>query len=172
MSRHVEKSGAKEAARACHACGAGARRWDARYCSTCGHALGEDYFPTASLRASYRFERPSAPRRSGALGRSRARRRPARATFGRKATARKKGNGVSATALAFVTYALVPYLGILFCPGALLLGGFGLLRRAPRAAARREYALSFALGLLILCAQLLLWWLLYKVPEWSRRAPL
>jgi len=85
---------------------------------------------------------------------------------------RENGSGVSATALAFVTYALVPYLGILFCPGALLLGGFGLLRsrRAPHAAARREYALSFALGLLILCAQLLLWWILYKVPEWSRQA--
>jgi ribosomal protein L37E len=174
MSRHAEESETEKATRMCRACGAVARRVEARYCSTCGHALGEDYFPTASLRASYRFERPSAPRRSGALGRSRARRRPARATFGREATAREKGNGVSATALAFVTYALVPYLGILFCPGALLLGGFGLLRsrRAPHAAARREYALSFALGLLILCAQLLLWWILYKVPEWSRRAPL
>src|SRR2546423_5828673 len=176
MSRNVEKSGAEEAARACHACGAVARRWDARYCSTCGHALGEDYFPTDSLRASYRFEPTSVARGSGAKRgprRARARRKPARATFGREATAREKGNGVSATALAFVTYALVPYLGILFCPGALLLGGFGLLRsrRAPHAAARREYALSFALGLLILCAQLLLWWILYKVPEWSRRAP-
>ena len=85
---------------------------------------------------------------------------------------RESGSGASATALAFVTYALVPYLGILFCPGALLVGGFGLLRarRAPQTGARREFALSFALGLLILCAQLLLWWILYKVPEWSRQA--
>ena len=37
--------------------------------------------------------------------------------------------------------------------------------------ARRSSALIFALGLLILCVQLLLWWILYKVPEWSRRAP-
>ena len=79
----------------------------------------------------------------------------------------------AATARAFVTYALVPYLGILFCPGALLLGFVGLLcsRRAASAArARRDSALSFALGLLLLCAQLVLWWILYKVPEWSRQA--
>ena len=168
MSRHVEESGAENATRACHACGAGARRAEARYCSTCGHALGEDYFPTASLRASYRFERVSATR-----GPRRARRGRSRTTVRRETMPRENGSGASATALAFVTYALVPYIGILFCPGALLLGGFGLLRsrRAPHAAARREYALSFALGLLILCAQLLLWWILYKVPEWSRRAP-
>src|SRR2546423_7766637 len=113
MSRNVEKSGAEEAARACHACGAVARRWDARYCPTCGHALGEDYFPTDSLRASYGFERTSAPRRRSVAAREprRVRRRTVRASVRREATARENGSGVSATALAFVTYALVPYLG-------------------------------------------------------------
>src|SRR5437660_5249129 len=161
----------------CPACGAGARRMDARYCSTCGRSLGEDYFPTDSLRASYRFERPPAsqrPRlaREPKYVRTR-RRRPARAAFRIESMQRNNRSGVSATALAFVTYALVPFLGILFCPGAVLLGGFGLLRsrRAPHARSRRDSALSFALGLLILFAQLLLWWILYKVPEWSRRAP-
>jgi len=80
--------------------------------------------------------------------------------------------GITAKARAFATYALVPYLGILFCPGALLLGFAGLLRarRTPHASgARRSSALVFALGLLILCVQLLLWWILYKVPEWSRQ---
>jgi len=83
---------------------------------------------------------------------------------------RNNRSGVSATALAFVTYALVPYLGILFCPGAVLLGSIGLLR-SRHARTRRDSALSVALGLAILCAQLLLWWILYKVPEWSRNAP-
>ena len=87
--------------------------------------------------------------------------------------ARGTENGAAATAMAFVTYALVPYLGILFCPGALLFGGVGLLRawRAPRGghASARSSALIIALGLLVLCAQLLLWWILYKVPEWARR---
>ena len=88
---------------------------------------------------------------------------------------RRSENGAAATAMAFVTYALVPYLGILFCPGALLFGGVGLLRawRSPHggAAAARASALSIALGLLVLCAQLLLWWILYKVPEWARQSP-
>jgi hypothetical protein len=81
-------------------------------------------------------------------------------------------NGASSSALAFVAYALVPYLGILFCPGALLFGSVGLVRswRTPHAGGRRESALGVALGLVILCAQLLLWWILYKVPEWSRYA--
>lgn len=79
-------------------------------------------------------------------------------------------NGAAATAMAFVTYALVPYLGILFCPGALFFGGLGLMRarRAPQTVDARAAVLSLVLGLLVLCVQLLLWWILYKVPEWSR----
>jgi hypothetical protein len=86
---------------------------------------------------------------------------------------RRTESGTVATAMAFVTYALVPYLGILFCPGALLFGGVGLVRawRAPQAGHARAAALSLALGLIVLCAQILLWWILYKVPEWSRQAP-
>jgi hypothetical protein len=85
---------------------------------------------------------------------------------------RRSESGAAATAMAFVTYALVPYLGILFCPGALVFGGVGLVRawRAPPPRQARAAALSLALGLLVLCAQLLLWWILYKVPEWARQA--
>ncbi|HST50436.1 MAG TPA: hypothetical protein VLJ61_00395 [Pyrinomonadaceae bacterium] len=163
-----------ETASACPACGARARRDDARYCSTCGRALGEDYFPTDSLRASYRFGSLSAPQRPRLTrepkhAKTRMSRR-ARASLRVEVMPRNNRSGVSATAFAFVTYALVPYLGILFCPGALLLGGIGLMR-SRHAHTRRDSALSFALGLVILCAQLLLWWILYKVPEWSRRAP-
>jgi hypothetical protein len=73
-------------------------------------------------------------------------------------------------ALAFATYALVPYLGILFCPGAVVLGGFGLMRsyRFPGRDGRRASYASIVLGFLILFAQLILWWLLYKIPEWGR----
>jgi hypothetical protein len=89
---------------------------------------------------------------------------------------RVRESGAASLAFAFVTYALVPYLGILFCPGALLFGGVGLVRawRAPHGgsgAAARASALSIALGLLVLCGQLLLWWILYKVPEWARGTP-
>ncbi len=82
-----------------------------------------------------------------------------------------ESNSASATALALVTYALVPYLGILFCPGAVLMGGVGLLRaqRAPHLGGRRSSLLSIVFGVVILCAQIFLWWILYKVPEWSGR---
>jgi hypothetical protein len=79
----------------------------------------------------------------------------------------------ASTAFAFVTYGLVPYLGILFCPGALVFGGLGLVRalRTGRRGHARASALGLALGLLVLCAQVFLWWILYKVPEWARGAP-
>jgi hypothetical protein len=159
-------AGWNEAGRACAACGAAARREGARFCAACGRRLGEDYFPTDSLRASYSFARGASeeqrPRR-----RARVRHAPRpRVEF---MTARQE-NGAAATGLAFVTYALVPYLGILFCPGALLMGGVGLWRasRLPQATGRRAAALSLLLGLAILCVQLLLWWVLYKVPEWAQ----
>ncbi|MET0648239.1 MAG: hypothetical protein ABW208_16625 [Pyrinomonadaceae bacterium] len=165
--------------RVCDACGARARRAAARFCSTCGHALGGGYFPADSLRASYRFERAPASHSlevSRGAGRARVRpspytRRPA-AHAGRDLMPRRTESGAAATAMAFVVYALVPYLGILFCPGALVFGGVGLVRawRAPQAGHARASALSLALGLIVLCAQLLLWWILYKVPEWSRQA--
>ena len=162
---------------ACPACGARARRAGARYCSTCGRGLDTDYCPTDSLRASYRFERlpPAADSRYAARGpRPRRGRTPAaRVRVKRGIMPTRNAGDAAATARAFVTYALVPYLGILFCPGALLLGFVGLLRpgRGRRGArARRDSAVSFALGLLLLCAQLVLWWILYKVPEWSRQA--
>lgn len=86
---------------------------------------------------------------------------------------RRSENGAAATAMAFVTYALVPYLGILFCPGALVFGGVGLVRawRAPQPGHARAAVVSLGLGLLVLCAQLLLWWVLYKVPGWARQSP-
>jgi len=167
-----------EESRACPACGARARREAARFCATCGQVLGGGYFPADSVRASYRFERAPAPspqqrpQAARALRRHTPRRVPARG--GREFMPRVKEGGAASTAFAFVTYALVPYLGILFCPGALLFGGVGLLRawRAPRGRqAARASALSIVLGLLVFCAQLLLWWLLYKVPEWARGAP-
>jgi hypothetical protein len=172
-SPREESSG--EPTRACEACGSRARRASARFCATCGHTLGGGYFPTDSLRASYRFEQaPVSHCLESSLGAVRARVRQGpyarRVRAGRGMMSVRGENGAAATAMAFVTYALVPYLGILFCPGALFFGGLGLVRawRAPRAGHARAAALSLGLGLLLLCAQLLLWWILYKVPEWSR----
>ena len=138
-----------EGAPACAACGAAARRDSARFCAACGSPLGEGYFPTGSLRASYSFEQgaaqsppPSrAPRPAAAPRRVHASHAPRpRAEF----MPAKRENGAATTGLAFVTYALVPYLGILFCPGALVMGGVGLWRasRAPHLGGRRAAALS------------------------------
>jgi hypothetical protein len=69
---------------------------------------------------------------------------------------------------AFATYALVPYLGILFCPGALMIGGAGVFRSQRLRADRGVYRDLMLLATLESVAQLLLWWILYKVPEWSR----
>ena len=79
--------------------------------------------------------------------------------------------GVAAIARAFATYSLVPYLGILFCPGAVLIGGFGVARsyREEQLKQHRKTCyISLVTGIVVLAVQLLLWWILYKVPEWAR----
>ena len=80
-------------------------------------------------------------------------------------------SGLAATARAFATYSLVPYLGIVFCPGAVVLGTVGVVRsyrsRASGEASRGVCYASTIVGLVVLAVQLLLWWTLYQVPEWT-----
>ena len=145
----------------CPACGAVARRAGARYCSTCGRALEGNYLPADALRASYHLHRRAS---------SRGQVKGPRKIVSMSSLPTRNRNGASQAALAFATYALVPYLGILFCPGAVLMGGIGLFYsfRAPQKGGRRAAYTSIALGFLILCAQLLLWWILCKMPDWTR----
>ena len=75
-------------------------------------------------------------------------------------------NKAAATARAFTTYSLVPYLGILFSTGALVMNGLAILRPA-RVTTARDYT-WLGLSLLILFVQILLWWILYKVPQWAQ----
>lgn len=81
-----------------------------------------------------------------------------------------KGTGLAATARAFATYSLVPYLGILFCPGAVVIGGLGIVRsyRTDEPTNRSSCYLSILIGFVVLVIQCLLWWILYKVPEWAK----
>ena len=81
-------------------------------------------------------------------------------------------NGLPATARAFATYSLVPYLGILFCPGAVLLGTLGVVRsyrsqEISSDSGRGACYASMIVGLVVLAVQLLLWWILYQVPKWA-----
>ena len=79
-------------------------------------------------------------------------------------------NSASSTARAFATYSLVPYLGILFCPGALVMGSVGIIHsyRTPDAVGRTSAYLTIVAALLILATQVLLWWIMYKLPEWAQ----
>lgn len=79
-------------------------------------------------------------------------------------------NGLPAVARAFATYSLVPYLGILFCPGAVVAGMIGVVRsyRSPQTIATRSTCyLSTMMGAVVLVAQLVLWWMLYQIPVWA-----
>ena len=157
---------------ACPACGGEARRAGARFCATCGRGLDDEgYLPTDAIRSSYHYQqrRPPVPALRSAPAVLKTPREAKRGVRRIPLFAQQR-NAASQTALAFVTYALVPYLGILFCPGALVMGGIGLLhaRRLPRSDGRRASLMSILLSLLIFAAQLFLWWILYKVPEWTQ----
>ena len=81
-------------------------------------------------------------------------------------------SSLAATARAFATYSLVPYLGILFCPGAVVVGCVGLVKFSaasrPEQASRQVCATSLLVGVLLLAIQLMLWWILYRVPIWAK----
>lgn len=81
-----------------------------------------------------------------------------------------RGRSLATTAKAFATYSLVPYLGILFCPGAVVVGSLGIVEsyRADDSDYRVGCYISLAVGLLVLIAQSFLWWILYRVPIWAR----
>ncbi|MGH9943046.1 MAG: hypothetical protein ACRD9R_11895 [Pyrinomonadaceae bacterium] len=170
----------------CPACGASARRDSARFCSTCGRRLEDSaYEPADSLLSSYHRQRLGAPHdmtlsenqsikseRLNAVATPRRRRALAVWLLGPRNES--AGGAAAATAAAFIAYGLVPYLGILFCPGALVFAGVALARthgpagrwqarHAKRAAVRR-----LLLALVVLGVQLFLWWILYKVPEWAK----
>lgn len=80
-------------------------------------------------------------------------------------------NGLPGTARAFATYSLVPYLGILFCPGAVVLGAVGVIRsyRSAELTARKACYVSAIVGLVVLAIQLFLWWMLYQAPSWANK---
>lgn len=73
------------------------------------------------------------------------------------------------TARAFATFSLVPYLGILFCPAAVVLGAIGIVRtyREPHVTGSTSiYYVSAIVGLGVLGIQVWFWWILYHVPTW------
>ena len=82
-------------------------------------------------------------------------------------------SGLAGTARAFATYSLVPYLGILFCPGAVLLGTVGVVwsyrSQVSNDSGRGVCYASTIVGLVVLAIHLLLWWFLYQMPGWTNQ---
>lgn len=139
----------------CSACGAEARRENAKFCLTCGKILGEEYQPLDALRSSYRLQGK---------------------TFLIEKTVRetnlfkKNENQASQAAWACLVYSFVPYLGILFVPLAFFAGGFGwfVSYRNPNLGGRKLGIMCVGLSFVVLGIQIFLWRLLYIIPELGR----
>ena len=80
---------------------------------------------------------------------------------------RRERNSISDTAWACAVYSMVPYLGILFVPFALSVGtaGYVVNRRKPEPGGERKSLLCLGLSVVLLIVQLMLWSLLYLIPE-------
>jgi hypothetical protein len=138
----------------CVACGAEANRDTAKFCLICGKLLREDYQPLDRIRSSY-----------GLQGKS----------FGFLSSQNEhkddlfeiNRNPVAETAWACCVYSLVPYLGILFVPFTLIIGGLGFAVAVthPEMGGRKMSLASISVSFGVLIVQVFLWWLLYIIPE-------
>ena len=142
----------------CSACGAEARRGNAKFCLVCGKLLLEDYQPLDALRASYRLQGQSFLVEN-------AKKEEVTNLF------EPDENSVSQTAWACVIYSFVPYLGILFVPLAFFAGSFGYFvsYRQPHVGGRKLALGCIALSFIVLAVQVFLWWLLYIIPELGKQ---
>ncbi|MBC7795314.1 MAG: hypothetical protein H7Z37_00415 [Pyrinomonadaceae bacterium] len=139
-------------------CNAEKTRATAKFCRKCGREVIADdsiYVPLADLKASYNLKNKS-------LNNTR--------QIQQNALFATNKNGASTTAIAFVVYSLVPFLGILFCPGALFMSvvGLSVSFAKPHLGGRETSVLSLFFGSFITLVQLLLWWLLFLIPELRR----
>lgn len=138
----------------CPACGAQVLREAAKFCRVCGKLLIEGFQPLDNLRASYRLQGKIFPVEN----------QPKEETPNLFATNK---NGASESAKALIVYSLVPYLGILFCPFALVSGVVGafVAFRNPPLGGGQTSLYAVILSIIIFLAQIFLWWLFYIVPE-------
>ena len=141
----------------CPACGAAARRENARFCLTCGKHLREDYEPLDRLRASYNWRKKDL-----ADDQSNGREKVEITDL-----FEQNKNSIAEMAWACLVYSFVPYLGILFVPFTFFIGGFGVAaaRRQPHLGGQKLALVSFLLSFVVLAVQIFLWWLLYIIPE-------
>ena len=125
---------------------------DAKQCEVCGKLLSEGFQPLDAIRSSHGMQRKKLDFQQVSTTES---------LFEDKALL------ASNAAWACTVYSMVPYLGLLFVPLAIALGGLGYLkdRRRPGAGATQATLAPVALSMVLLVVQVLLWWLLYLIPE-------
>lgn len=154
MSEQIRKTKIETGNLVCVACGTQARRESASFCLVCGKCLTEDYQPLDTFRASYHLQGKSFLIENA----------PQKEILN---LFERNKNTVSHTAYACLVYSFVPYLGILFVPFTVGIGGFAYLSalQNPELGGRRMAKFSVLLSFVVLAVQILLWWLLYLIPE-------
>jgi len=137
----------------CPACGSNAGGDEDGLCSVCGKLLSEGYVPLDMIRSTYRMQGKvfsdtlSDPENLFEDHRNR--------------------NYVSDTAWACIVYSIVPYLGIIFIPFAIVTSALGyyVSSRGPHHGGRRSAVVYMSLSFVILAIQLVLWSLFYLIPQ-------
>ena len=118
-------------------------------CQVCGKHIAEGFRPLDTIRSSYKLQgRPlNGPATESLFPSDR--------------------SPISETAWACTVYSMVPYLGILFIPIAIAVGGFGYVasRRTPDGSGGRMALISVGVSVVLLGIQIVFWWLLYLIPE-------
>ena len=116
--------------------------------------MSEGFQPLDAIRSSYRLQRRQLPYASSSGD-------TVNALFERDR------NTIADIARACTVYSMMPYLGILFIPLALVLGGFGYVafRQRPHIGGERSSLICVGASLVLLAIQIVLWWLLYLIPE-------
>lgn len=138
----------------CSACGTVASAGE-KFCLVCNKLLSEDYQPLDSLRSSYGLQRQALQiDEAGVISAD-------------ELFARRRENNLADFSWACFVYSLVPYLGIIFVPVTFILGtvaGISSIRNADKSGTRLGFGIV-AGSIPVLAAQILLWWLLYLIPE-------
>ncbi len=133
----------------CPACGS--RSAGTVLCPVCGKLISEGFQPLDAIRSSHNLQRKSLTEDQPVID----------TAFQSKSTVAHD------TAWACNVYSMVPYIGILFLPLAFAFGSFGYVdaQRKNEPTEVRFAVKSIILSLVLLAAQLVLWWLLYLIPE-------
>lgn len=135
---------------ACPACGSMLATESHEVCAVCGKRLSEGFQPLDVIRSTYGLQGKGLASSTGPSG-----------------LFEERVSLTSNMAWACTVYSMVPYLGILFLPLAFVMGGlrYAAGRRQNDAAETRTALTCIVVSLALLGAQIILWWLLYIIPE-------